>query len=148
MDRPPQGIKATEIRACAVGAAQRSPLIQDLIQAGFPSPAEGLPTDSLDLNEYLTRNQPGTFLMRVAGESMVLAGIFDGDLLVVDRSAEASSGDVVVAVLDGEFTVKRLFVDGARCELRAENPRYAPIRLNAEETLQVWGVVRHVIHSL
>jgi len=137
-----------EILLCGFSEAHELPLAKELIQAGFPSPAEGLPSETLDLNQHLIKNPAGTYLLRVAGESMMNAGIFPDDLLIVDKSVEAVNGDVVVAVLDGDFTVKRLFIKGARCELRSENPNYPPIQVAAFENVEIWGVVRHVIHSL
>lgn len=102
---------------------------------------------ALDLNEYMIDNPPATFFVRVTGESMTGAGIFPDDLLVVDRSVTARGGDIVVAVLDGEFTVKRLVRTAGRVALVAENPDFPPIRITSESDLQIWGVVRHAIRS-
>ncbi len=124
------------------------PLYADRIQAGFPSPAEDQLEETLDLNAYLVKNPPATFLLRVSGESMVDAGIFPDDMLVVDRSETPKNGDIVVAVVDGDFTVKRLVLRGKRIELRAENPDFPPIRFDEETELTIWGVVRHAIHSV
>jgi len=137
-----------EVLLCGVSEELKFPLAKELIQAGFPSPAEGLPPETLDLNQHLIKNPAGTYLLRVAGESMINAGVFPDDLLIVDKSIEAVNGDIVVAVLDGDFTVKRLFLEGNRCELRAENPDYPPILVASFENVDVWGVVRYVIHSL
>ena len=127
---------------------QARPLFASKVEAGFPSPAEGLLEETLDLNAYLIRNPSATFLVRVAGESMTGAGIFSDDILVVDRSEEPREGAVVVAVVDNEFTVKRFARRAGRIELRAENPAYPPIRLSDESELSIWGVVRHVIHAV
>ena len=129
------------------------PLYADRIQAGFPSPAEGLLDETIDLNSYLVKNPPATFLLRVSGESMTGAGIFPDDLLVVDRSEEAKSGQIVVAVVDNEFTVKRLIRHGdsrkkGRIELRAENPDYRSVPIEDESEVKIWGVVRHTIRSV
>ena len=124
------------------------PLFSCKVEAGFPSPADDYIESALDLNAHLVRNPASTFFVRVSGESMTGAGIASGDLLVVDRSLTPESGNVVIAVLDGEMTVKRLWRDGGRVELRPENPAYAPIRLSGAMELDVWGVVRHVVHSV
>lgn len=125
-----------------------APLYDDRIQAGFPSPAEDAPAEMLDIAKYLVPNPPATFFIRVTGESMRDAGVFPGDILIVDRSLEATNGDVVVAAVDGEFTVKRLFKTRNRVELRPENRRFSPIVLNEESELIVWGVVKRVIHNV
>ncbi|MDR0327490.1 MAG: translesion error-prone DNA polymerase V autoproteolytic subunit [Planctomycetaceae bacterium] len=110
------------------------------VSAGFPSPADDT-CETFDLVSHIVRHPTATFFMRVAGDSMTDAGIFDGDLLVVDRSLEAKSGDIVVAVLNGEFTVKRLRCSGTNIELVPENPKYRKIILNEEMELEIWGVV-------
>lgn len=110
------------------------------IPAGFPSPAEDL-CETFDLVTHIVKHPTATFFMRVAGDSMTGAGIFDGDLLVVDRSLRPESGDIVVAILNGEFTVKRLRRSGSRIELVPENSRYRKIVLSEEMELEIWGVV-------
>ncbi len=124
------------------------PLFLSRVPAGFPSPAEDYVEGSLDLNEHLIAHREATFFMRVQGHSMTGAGIQDGDLLVVDRSLEAGHGDIVVAVVDGELTVKRLWRRGGRVRLLAENPAYAPIDLKDGQELAVWGVVTNIIRSV
>lgn len=124
------------------------PLYSDQVQAGYPSPAEDVPAEKLDLGSYLVQNPASTFFVKVTGDSMIGAGIFQDDLLVVDRSVEAANGDVVVAVVDGEFTVKRLFISKRKIELRPENSKFEPITLNDESELNVWGVVKNVIHRV
>ncbi len=116
------------------------PLGGGTIPAGFPSPVDDL-HDTFDIISYVVRNPTATFFMRVAGDSMTGAGIFDGDLIVVDRSLEAESGDVVVAVLNGEFTVKRFRRSGAGVELLPENSKYRKIVLHEGMDLEIWGVV-------
>ncbi|MBR4102967.1 MAG: translesion error-prone DNA polymerase V autoproteolytic subunit, partial [Thermoguttaceae bacterium] len=111
-------------------------------------PAEDAPVEKLDLGSYLVQNPASTFFVKVAGESMTGAGIFPADLLIVDRSVAASNGDVVVAVVDGEVTVKRLFVSKRKIELRPENDKFSPISLSDESELNVWGVVKNVIHRV
>ena len=100
------------------------------------------------MNEHLIRHPAATFFVRAAGDSMTGAGIHHGDILIVDRALEAKDGAVVIAVLDGELTVKRLARSGARRYLMPDNSRYAPIELGDETEAAVWGVVTHVIHSL
>jgi DNA polymerase V len=116
------------------------------IQAGFPSLADSASMIGLDLMRLLVPNPPATFLIRVAGMSMINAGIFADDLLIVDRSLQPANGDIVVAVIDGEFTVKRLVIKNAKYELHAENPDFKPIKFTDESELNIWGVVKKVIH--
>ena len=110
------------------------------IPAGFPSPTDDS-HETFDLVSHIIRHPTATFFMRVAGDSMTGAGIFDGDLLVVDRSLEAESGDVVVAVVSGEFTIKRFRRKGTNIELVPENPKYRKITLSEDMNLEIWGVV-------
>ncbi|OQS40523.1 LexA family protein [Chromobacterium haemolyticum] len=112
------------------------------VRAGFPSPADDYLDDAISLDGYLISDPAATFLVRVRGDSMRGAGIDEGDLLVVDKGLTANHGDIVIAVLDGEFTVKRLHRVRGRCALIAENPAYPPIRLADGQELEVWGVVR------
>lgn len=124
------------------------PLIDACVQAGFPSPAEGYLTDSLNLHDLVVKNPPATFFVRVAGDSMKDAGIASGDILVVDRSLEPRQGKIVVAVMDGEFTVKKIHFDpSGAISLVAANPAYAPIKISRGSEFQVWGVVSYVIHK-
>ncbi|MDR0990667.1 MAG: translesion error-prone DNA polymerase V autoproteolytic subunit [Propionibacteriaceae bacterium] len=118
------------------------------LATGFPSPAQDYWAPPVDLTEVLVRDGPATFLARVAGDSMIEAGIFDGDVVVVDRSLEAGVGDVVVAVVDGEFTLKRLASSGGRVVLRAENRRYPDLAIAEGSEVRVWGVVTWNLHQL
>ncbi len=124
------------------------PLLLSRVPAGFPSPAEDYIEGALDLNEHLIAHREATFFMRVKGHSMTGAGIADGDLLVVDRSIEAGHGDIVVAVIDSELTVKRLWRRGDRVRLLAENPAFAPIDLKDGQELAVWGVVTSIVRRM
>ena len=124
------------------------PLFSHAVRAGFPSPADDYISDTLDLNEHLIRHKEATFFLRAKGHSMTGAGIQDGDLLVVDRSLAPTHRTIVIAVVDGEFTVKRLYKHAGKIHLLAENPDYAPIELQDGQELQVWGVVTSVIHTL
>lgn len=121
------------------------PLMGAMVAAGFPNPADDFLEGDLDLAAYLVRNQPATFFLRVRGDSMIGAGIADGDLLVVDKSVTAGDGSVVIAVVGDEFVCKRLRRRGARLVLEAENPRY-PTLAPAEFT--VWGVVTFTVHQV
>ncbi len=120
-------------------------LLAHRISAGFPSPASDYVEEGLDLNTYLVRNKPATFLFTVKGDSMIGASIEEGDKVVVDRSLTPRHDDVVVAVVDGEYTLKRLYQHGNRIELHAENPAYLPITFRGGTELQVWGVVVGVV---
>lgn len=124
------------------------PLHSHSISAGFPSPADDYVEDHLDLNELLISNKPATFFLRVKGDSMLNAGIHDGDIIVVDRSLRPAHRSIVVAVVDGELTVKRLHIRGSSAELHAENPKYEPIRLHDEQELIIWGVVTSAVHQV
>ena len=121
--------------------ARALPFFLSRVPAGFPSPADDYLEGELDLNELLIQHPAATFFVRLAGDSMVNAGLFDGDILVVDRAEQAIHGRIVVAVIDGEMTVKRLYAQGGRVELRAENPAYEPIVFGEGRELAIWGVV-------
>ncbi len=126
-----------------------SNLVRSRIAAGFPSPADDYMERPLDLNEYLVQRPESSYFVRVVGDSMLGAGIHDGDLLVVDRSRTSGTGDIVIACLDGEFLVKRLGRDSdGNVMLLPENIEYTPIVVTPESDFSLWGVVMHVIHSL
>ena len=117
------------------------PLAADTVCAGFPSPAEDFAVKRIDLTQELITHPQATFLLRVSGESMREAGIFDGDMLVVNKALKPRHGQVVVAVIDGEFTVKYLYQRGGRVKLKAANATYPDITPKDGQTLEVWGVV-------
>jgi len=121
------------------------PLFSHKVAAGFPSPATDYIEDRLSLDEHLIQHRDTTFFVRAKGNSMVGAGIFDNDLLVVDRSLNPVSGDIVIAVVDGDLTVKRLIKRGETITLKAENSRYQEIEFKDGQELQVWGVVTSAI---
>lgn len=123
------------------------PLFTSRVSAGFPSPADDYIDSNLDLNEFLIKRPAATFFVRVSGDSMIGAGIHTGDILIVDRSETAVNRSVVIAVLNGELTVKRLMKEGPSVFLAAENPNYKPIEVKAEMDFEIWGVVVHGIHS-
>ncbi len=120
------------------------------VKAGFPSPAQDYMSEEIDLNIELIHNREATFYVRVSGDSMTDAGIFDGDLAVVDKSLEASDGDFVIAFIDGDFTIKQFQrdADGQRGWLVPWNKRYPRIEVNASNQFVIWGVVTYVIHAL
>lgn len=126
---------------------QASPVrwIGHRLSAGFPSPAADYAEDGLDLNDYLVRNKPASFMFTVKGDSMVQAGIVEGDKVIVDRSLSPSNRDIVVAVLNGEYTIKRLIKTRGRVELHPENPQYLPIKIKEGAELEIWGVVVGVV---
>jgi len=118
------------------------------VQAGFPSPAEDHLDLDLDLSSYLIQHPSATFCVRVEGESMIGAGIQSGDVILIDRSLEPKKGSIVLAVLEGEFTVKRVDVQDDKLYLIPENPKLKPIEVGKEMSFQVWGVVTFVIHKV
>ncbi|WP_413440273.1 LexA family protein [Synechococcus sp. MIT S1220] len=124
------------------------PLAGERVAAGFPSPADDYVDVGIDLNEQLIRHPTSTFFLRVSGHSMSGAGIHDGDLLVVDRSLDPRPGRIVIAILDGAFTLKRLTLHRNRLRLEAAHPDYPVIELHRCGDVQIWGVAIHVIHSL
>lgn len=125
------------------------PLFLSRVPAGFPSPADDYVEERIDLNDHLVKHPAATFFLRIKGHSMTGAGIFDNDLVIVDRSLEPVHGAVVIAVVDGDLTVKRLALlpDGS-VELRPENPDFPILRLSEFQELNIWGVVTDVIHSV
>lgn len=133
-------------RVRAVGQRRRIPVALEAVAAGWPSAAQDYFSGEIDLNEHLIDDPAATFLVRVVGDSMVNAGIFDGDELIVDRSLEPRSGDVVIALVDSEITVKRLRLGREGAVLQAENPQYADIVLSEQSDLVVWGVVTRCLH--
>lgn len=124
------------------------PLFSSRVSAGFPSPADDFLERKLDLNEHLIKHPAATFFVRATGDSMIGAGIHSGDLLVVDRSLTPRNDHIVIAVLEGELTVKRLCQKAGRVFLVAENKEYKPIEVTEENNFNVWGVVTSVIHDL
>ena len=118
------------------------------VSAGFPSPASDYIEERLDLNEHLVKHPAATFFVRAGGDSMQGAGIFDGDILVVDRSLKPVDMSVIIAALDGDFTVKRLRISYGKAALHPENQKYRPIEITDDSDFRIWGVVTHVIHEL
>lgn len=127
---------------------QNFPLYSNRVSAGFPSPADDHIETKLDLNQHLVKRPAATFFVRVEGDSMIGAGIHPNDLLVVDRSIKPINGKVVIAVLNGELTVKRLKIQKETITLMPENERYSPIVIDETMEFNIWGVVTNVIHAV
>lgn len=122
------------------------PLFSDLVPCGFPSPAADYVEQRIDLNELLIQHPSATYFVKASGDSMIEAGISDGDLLVVDSSRKADHGDIVIAAVDGEFTVKRLQLRPT-IQLNPMNSAYSPIIVGSEDTLDVFGVVTFIVKA-
>ena len=128
---------------------QEIPLYSSKVSAGLPAPATCEVEDTIDLNEHLLANPTATYFVRATGESMTGAGIYPGDLLVVDCHVPAQSGKIVIALIDGELTVKRLFKDqGNNLFLMPENPDFEAIEITEEMDFTIWGVVTNTIHKV
>ena len=125
----------------------RIPLLNDSVSAGFPSPADDYTEENIDLNEHLISNPFSTFFLRVKGDSMINAGIKDKDLIIVDKSLIAKPGNIVIAMIDGEFTIKRLSIKNDELYLKAENHNYPDFSFKNHIDVQIWGVVIYSIHS-
>ncbi|WP_045731506.1 LexA family protein [Pseudarthrobacter chlorophenolicus] len=136
-------------RVIDAGASLFSVLISPVaVAAGFPSPAQDYFDGRIDLNAHLIKDITSTFVVRVTGNSMEGAGISDGDELIVNRALEPKDGSVVIAVLDGELTVKRLRITARGVVLQAENPRYPDIKVPALSDLTIWGVATRCLHHV
>ncbi len=123
-------------------------LIEQGISAGFPSPADDFKEIRISLDKELVKNSESTFYARVSGDSMIEAGIDDGDLLLIDRSLNAENGKIAICLIDGEFTVKRIKKQKNSIYLMPENKNYKPMKLNQENDLFIWGIVTYVIKKL
>ncbi len=134
------------ISSCQSGTTMFLPLYMERVPCGFPSPAQDYLEGSLDLNKLVIKHPSATYFVRVSGDSMIGAGISDGDLLVVDRSLPAMHGDIVIAAVAGEFTVKELQTRPV-LRLLPHNARYQPITFQSEEELQIFGVVTFTLKS-
>lgn len=126
----------------------RIPFFSEGVAAGFPSPAVGELNGTLDLNRLCVSHPAATYFVRARGDSMTGAGINDGDILVVDRSIAVANGAIIIAALNGEFTVKRLSLDNNSVHLMPENPAYQPIQITEESGAEFFGVVTFIIKPL
>lgn len=124
------------------------PFVPDGVKAGFPSPALDFMEYQIDLNRHLARNPVATFYIRVDGDSMQGAGIFNGDMLVVDRSLEPADGKIAICLVDGEFTVKRLKLESDCLYLLPENPDFPSLKVTENNQLTVWGIVTYVVREV
>ena len=122
-------------------------MFEGSVSAGFPSPADDYMHIDLDLHDHLVQNPSSTFCVKVVGESMKDAGIQSGDVMVVDRSLEPKNRSIVLAVIDSEFTVKRVNVNDNELYLMPENDSFNPIKITEEMNFQIWGVVTFIIHK-
>ena len=129
-------------------AKKKFPLLSTSISAGFPSPADDYTEESIDLNEHLIINPFSTFFLRVKGYSMINSGIQDNDLIIVDKSLVPKLGNIVIAMTDGEFTVKRLAKKNNELYLKAENNNHPDLNFKDYHDIQIWGVVIYAIHNL
>ncbi|MEM7485725.1 MAG: translesion error-prone DNA polymerase V autoproteolytic subunit [Bacteroidota bacterium] len=127
------------------GMAIEVPYFDGGISCGFPSPADDFKEDRISLDRELIHDPDATFFARVNGDSMQGAGMDDGDLLVIDRSIEAYDGSIAVCFVDGEFTVKRIKKEDDKIFLMPENPKYRPIEISGDITLNIWGVVTNIV---
>lgn len=152
MDRiaspPPTRVEIIGIADVSDALSVYLPLYMNPVEAGFPSPAEDFVEQRLNLHKHLVRNEAATFFVRAHGDSMIMAGILDGDLLVVDRSIPAEHNRIVIAALEGELTVKKLVRRKDRVFLAPANPDYPEFEITNSEYVHVWGVVTYAIHKL
>ncbi len=137
-----------KISSVDIGKNVIIPLYDYSVSAGFPSPADDHLEKNLDLNEYLIKNPVSTFFVRVEGESMIGSGINSNDILIVDRSLEVSNGKIIIAVVYGELTVKRLRFSRNEIWLDADNEKFDSIQVTEEMNFHVWGIATNVIHKL
>ena len=123
-------------------------LAEEGISAGFPSPADDFKEIRISLDKELVKNKDATFYARVSGDSMIEAGLDDGDLLIIDRSLYPQNGKIAVCLIDGEFTVKRIKKERKRLYLMPENKNYKPIEIKEGNELIIWGIVQYVIKKI
>lgn len=142
-----RGKVAFQFHVVSKSSPFKIPLMSSTVTAGFPSPADDHLDLPIDLNEYLVKHPAATFYVRVQGDSMDDAGIHQGDLLIVDRAEPYTIGSIVLAVLDGEFTVKKLMKKNDSLYLLSSNTSYHPIKIETETDFKVWGVVTYIVHG-
>ena len=124
------------------------PLVESSAEAGFPSPADDYLDQPLDFNELLIENPAATFAVRISGESMTGAGLYPGDIAIINRARRPANGNVILALVDGDFTIKRYRNRGGQIRLTPENPAFPDIPITADSAFEVWGVVTHSIRML
>ncbi len=140
--------KTLEIFSTETSTELDLPFVESGISAGFPSPADDFLDVSIDLNKALIQNPSATFYGRVKGDSMIDAGMNDGDLLIIDKSLEPMDGKIAVCFIDGEFTVKRIKIEKDVIWLMAENKKYSPIKVTSDNDFIIWGIVTTVIKKV
>ena len=140
-------MKELEIYKLKAGGKIKLPLFTVPVSAGFPSPAEEYIETLLSLDEHLIQHPQATYLVKVKGDSMKEAGILTGDVLIVDKSLTPANNKIVVAIIDGEFTVKRFRKEKGEISLVPANDAYKPIKVNGDRDIKVWGVVTYIIHK-
>ncbi len=139
--------KTMDFYSADAGTKTGLPLFYSKVSAGFPSPADDYIELKLDLNQYLIKHPAATFYVKVKGNSMDDAGIKDGDMLVVDRALEPKNNDIVVCILNGDFTVKRIQKKKDGLYLQPENSSYKTIKVSEDSDFEIWGVVSYIIHK-
>ena len=145
--QPQSGNVADIIKTNLSLSYQPLDLFEHKVPAGFPSPADDHIEKKLDLNDYLIKQKEATFFVRIKGDSMIDAGIHDNDIVIVDKSQKASNGDIVLASIDGDFTVKLLSSYQSKYRLLAANEKYKPIEINESMQFEVWGVVTGAVRK-
>ncbi len=142
-------MKVSAIKKIEIRARAPLPLFLVRVAAGFPSPADDFLDQSLDLNEFIIKNPSATFCVKAAGDSMERAGIFEGDVIVIDRSKQPVHNSIILAVVNGEFTLKRLLLSNTgQITLSPENPKYKAIEIIDGTEFEIWGVATTVVHPL
>ncbi|MCD4795946.1 MAG: translesion error-prone DNA polymerase V autoproteolytic subunit [Candidatus Cloacimonetes bacterium] len=136
------------IYCCRNIRSLKRPLIGTDVPAGFPSPAQDYIEENLDLNEFLIEHPTATYFVKVEGYSMIDAGIHPGDILIVDRSLEPLHKKIVIAIVDGELTVKRLLSEKKKWYLAPDNPEFESIEITGDMSFKIWGVVTYAIHKM
>jgi DNA polymerase V len=140
-------MKVKEIYSADTATSLKLPFIQDIVRAGYPSPAADYIEKKLDLNEYLIKHKEATYFIRVEGDSMEESKIYNGDLLIVDRAVDARMGSIVIVNINGEMTVKVIDKINDKLHLVAGNSKYKPIEITEETELLIWGVVTYIVHK-
>jgi len=142
-----KGKGIAKIMSYEEGIELELPMYKSEIKAGFPSPASDYIESTLDLNKFLIKHPAATFFVRAEGDSMIDAGIHSGDILIVDRAVQAEKHKIVIAAVNGELTVKRIWHDEDRLFLQSGNINFSPLEITPDMDFHIWGVVTYVIHK-
>ncbi|MBN8702738.1 MAG: translesion error-prone DNA polymerase V autoproteolytic subunit [Bacteroidetes bacterium] len=143
---PTQGLKITPINGLELKKIS-IPILSSKVPAGFPSPAESFLDDPINLHDFLFKNPSSTYCFWVEGASMIEAGILDGDLVICDYSLEPHNGDIVVGVIDGEFTLKQIHVSSGKLYLKPRNEKFKPIEITENMNFKIHGIITNTIHT-